>query len=125
MSKLFALTWRFLLAAALVSNPVAAGIAMAGEALPPVKSQGDAAAVEMPGCHDMAMAAEAAEKPTDTGKHRGHPSCQFGACCLVLTLHVSTLRMPGAEHLGVPPVSALPEGAKAPPAARMIRPPIA
>jgi hypothetical protein len=125
MSKLFALTWRFLLAAALVCNPVAAGIAMAGEALPPVKSQGDAAAAEMPGCHDMAMAAQATAKPTDAGKHRGRPACQFGACCLVLTLHVPTLRMPATERRGLPPVIALPDGAKAPPAARMIRPPIA
>lgn len=125
MSKLFALSWRFLLAAALVFNPVAAGVAMAGESLSAKVQPAVASAVEMPPCHGMAMAGDGAAKPADTDKHRGHAPCHFGACCLVLSLHVPLIHLPGAEHRGLAPVASLPDAAKSPPAVRMIRPPIA
>ena len=133
MASLLALTWRLLLTAALVLNPVAgAGMAFAMEQAP---AKPAASASEMPPCHEMGMAMHmpdaqpAAPHPGDTRNPHEHgcdnAACQFGACCAAGTLDIVVLRLAPLQHdAQALPVHA-PEGAAPPPPSRMIRPPIA
>jgi hypothetical protein len=126
MSNLLALTWRCLLALALVFNPVAGvGMAYAASGTPDTKAMATKAKADMPPCHHMAMPISKA--PAQPSPERGHDcgkTCQFAACCTAAALSVPTLlvaRLTGAQ---APPMRDVLEAA-APPPARLIRPPIA
>jgi hypothetical protein len=132
MSSLFSLTWRLLLAAALVLNPVAgASMAMAATVDAHGKVQATTAKAEMPPCHEMVMAGQAMQAPTKApapGKHGsdcGNLACQFGGCCVVVVLDVPAIAVPEMDSGRQSPVAHAMNAAKAPPPLRMIRPPIA
>ena len=130
MSSLFFLTWRVLLIVALVLNPVA-GMAMPGGGSDAAKQEATASAAKAPPCHGMAMAAQPAAQPdAPTGQDRhgsdcGNLACQFGACCVLVALHVPALAVPAYDAGSLPPFARASHAADAPPPLRMIRPPIA
>jgi hypothetical protein len=131
MPKLFALSWRFLLVAALVLNPMAGAAAMLAAASAENSTQAVAQAGEaMPPCHAMAHepAAEA-QAPVAPRNHHGdcgNPACQFAACCIAGALDLSTPVSAPPIILGAQPLPSFDiRRVAAPPSSRMIRPPIA
>jgi hypothetical protein len=129
MPTLLSLSWRLLLVAALVFNPVAGAAAMlAADAAKATAQVETKVSAEMPPCHGMApeSATAAPEVPSKPHGDCDNAACQFAACCAIGALDLSTtLRAPQIKHAG----QALPSldfrQADAPPPARMIRPPIA
>jgi len=108
MSRLLALTWRFLLAVGLVFNPVVgAGMAMASAKAPPCH-------------HQMAMSADMKHQCGDCS----HAGCQYAACCLAGALDLPLLSFVVGPASSQAAHARHPSGATAPPPSRMIRPPI-
>jgi hypothetical protein len=121
MPNLFALTWRLLLVAALVFNPVAGAASMLVSDLAQVGAK-------MPPCHQMAskVASKADAVPCKQHGNCGSAACQFAACCAIGALDLSTPVREPQVFLATQAVPSLAmRQADAPPPARMIRPPIA
>jgi hypothetical protein len=132
MKSLFSLTWRYLLVAALVLNPVAGASAAVVAAEPGNAAAAEATQAKLPPCHakavahhDSATKTGATAPASDHGCGCGNAACEFGACCGIGALDVPVLGVAHSANLGA---LALParnaSAAAAPPAARMIRPPI-
>jgi hypothetical protein len=131
MRSLLSVTWRLLLAAGLVFNPVA-GVGMASA--PPHAASPEAAVADMaeamPPCHDaMGASVDSAPPQAPAGEKHGcdcgDPVCHSGACCVLVALQVPAVTVPGfATELPLHAAHGL-QAAAAPPPARMIRPPIA
>ena len=128
MPNLFSISWRLLLVAALVLNPVVGATAMlAADTAQPATHSVAEASQEMPPCHQMARAS-AAEAPVTPAKPHGdcNAACQFAACCAIGALDLGTPLRALPMFRGAQALPSLEiRQASAPPPARMIRPPIA
>jgi hypothetical protein len=139
MSGPFPLIWRFLLAAALVFNPVAgAGMAMAATSASAGKPM--AASKQQPPCHGAMgehgtrshiavhehSAKNADRHCPDHARGCGDTACQFGVCCSIGAFAIAGVMFTPVMHTSNRLIASQDrDGAPAPPPARMIRPPIA
>ena len=127
MRNFLSLSWRVLLAASLVLNPVA-GAWAAAHAGP--AEAADIQAEELPPCHaTMAAHDDSAPAPAPAGEKHGcdcgDPVCHSGACCMLVALQVPDLGVPAFTGDSPRRAARDLQAAEAPPPARMIRPPIA
>jgi hypothetical protein len=131
MTSLYSLAWRYLLVATLVLNPVAGASAAVVASGPGKPAAAEATEAQLPPCHatmahhDAATDAGAPAPTADHGCGCGNAACEFGACCGIGALDVPDLRVAESANLGALALSARDATAvAAPPASRMIRPPI-
>jgi hypothetical protein len=125
--SLLSLSWRLLLSAALVGNPLAGAAGMLSAHATRATENTQMAGEQMPPCHEMATET-ATLAPSIAVKHHGdcgNSGCQFAGCCAIGALSLSAppgmpLMFIGAQSL--PSLEFL--QANSPPPARMIRPPI-
>ena len=121
---LFSLAWRLTLVAALVLNPVLSAAAGMADGAPAAAGHaGDRA----PPCHGMAMESVGKPPATPLKPHRDcGTACHGMACCATGVFDLSAPWQAPLVLIGQPPMPSLDHRRpESPPAARMIRPPIA